>query len=300
MNNEKKQILRRLAIFLILSFVPFWILIPVLWAVFKEPIFVSEKENVKAIVYVVSVFGMMIPSAANLLTRLLTKEGFADSYLGISFQGKMGFYLASLLVKPMEGILCLILFWLIFLGGQTFRESFPYMNVQGVSTLLLQFSFSVIIFFPAFGEEWGWRGYMMPKLLKLMPKSAAIVVGGVIWGLWHAPLTIAGHNFGVDYPGYPFTGILLMCLFSVLMNCFLTLVTEKTHSIYPASFIHMLNNNLGLGVLLTIFGSTASQTRFQELGLIEAFFLLSGVCAVTACISFLLFLKKGNKSVNQK
>ncbi|MBO5382763.1 MAG: CPBP family intramembrane metalloprotease [Ruminococcus sp.] len=292
MNSEKKLTLKRLAIFLVISFLPFMILIPVLWDVYGEPLYSGKNEHLSVVTYIIGVFGMMIPSAANLATRCITKEGFRNSYLGVYIKGKSGYWIASIAVKLIEGWAGLILLWAIFMNGTSFQEAYPNINIQNIGAYLLQISFSVIIFFPSFGEEWGWRGYMMPKLLELMPKPAAIVVGGVIWGLWHAPLTVAGHNFGVDYPGYPFVGILIMCLFCVLMNCFLTLVTEKTHSIYPAVFIHMINNNMSVAALLTLFGSEAAIQKFDGLNVFEFFFAATGVTFLTAVISFILFMKK--------
>ena len=297
MSSEKKLTIKRLVIFLILSFLPFMVLIPILWAVYGEPIFSGENEQLVVVVYILGIFGMMIPAAANLITRLVTKEGFANSYLGVHFKGKTGYWIASVTVKLIEGWIGLVILWAVCMRGTAFTEAYPNINMQTIGMYLLQLAFSVIIFFPSFGEEWGWRGYMMPKLLKLMPKSAAIVVGGVIWGLWHAPLTVAGHNFGTDYPGYPFTGILVMCLFCVLMNCFLTLVTEKTHSIYPASFIHMINNNMGAGVLLTFFGSEAVLQKVEGLNSIELFFAVMGFSMITAVISFILFVKKDKAGI---
>lgn len=297
MSNEKKLTIKRLVIFLILSFLPLMILIPILWLAYGESIFVSENEQLAVVVYIVGIFGMMIPAAANLITRLVTKEGFANSYLGIHFKGKTGYWIVSVTVKLIEGWIGLVILWAVCMHGTAFTEAYPNINTQTIGMYLLQLAFSVIIFFPSFGEEWGWRGYMMPKLLELMPKSAAIVVGGVIWGLWHTPLTVAGHNFGTDYPGYPFTGMLMMCLFCVLMNCFLTLVTEKTHSIYPASFIHMINNNMGAGVLLTFFESEAAIQKAEGLNSIELFFAVMGFSMITAVISFIIFVKKDKVSI---
>ena len=37
-----------------------------------------------------------------------------------------------------------------------------------------------------FGEEYGWRGYLLPKLLPLGEVRASLIVG-VIWGVWHFP-----------------------------------------------------------------------------------------------------------------
>ncbi len=55
------------------------------------------------------------------------------------------------------------------------------------------------------GEEFGWRGYLSDKLLSrgLFP---SIILGGAIWGLWHAPVILMGHNF----PNHPWWGVLLM------------------------------------------------------------------------------------------
>ena len=297
MSSEKKLTVKRLVIFLVISFIPFMILIPILWAVYGEPIYTSKNENVAVVVYILGVFGMMIPSAANLITRLVTKEGFKNSYLGVHFKGKGGYWFASVAIKVFEGWAGLFLLWAIFFKGTAFYEVYPNINTENIGVYLLQLSLSVIIFFPAFGEEWGWRGYMMPRLLELMPKPVAVIVGGVIWGLWHAPLTVAGHNFGTDYIGYPFVGIAVMCLFCVLMNCFLTLVTEKTRSIYPASFIHMINNNMSAAVLLTVFGSEASIHKIQGLNSIELFFSMFGITALTAVISFVLFVKKDKSQI---
>lgn len=83
---------------------------------------------------------------------------------------------------------------------------------------------------------------MMPKLIELMGMPKAIIFGGIIWGLWHAPLTCVGHNFGMDYPGFPYVGIVLMCLFCTALGTVLMYVTIKTNSIWPAAFMHAVNN----------------------------------------------------------
>jgi uncharacterized protein len=43
---------------------------------------------------------------------------------------------------------------------------------------------------PAFGEELGWRGYLLPSLLSLGTRKA-LLLHGVIWGAWHWPLLFA-------------------------------------------------------------------------------------------------------------
>lgn len=78
--------------------------------------------------------------------------------------------------------------------------------------------------------------------MKLMGTEKAVFVGGVIWGLWHAPLTCVGHNFGTEYPGFPYLGILVMCISSTSLGIALTYITVKSGSVWPAAIMHAVNN----------------------------------------------------------
>jgi len=84
-----------------------------------------------------------------------------------------------------------------------------------------------------FGEEWGWRGYLLPKLLPL-GQWRALIIGGVIWGLWHAPVIALGYN----YPLHPRLGVLLMICFCVLLSIILGWTRLATGSIWPAVIGH--------------------------------------------------------------
>jgi uncharacterized protein len=63
-----------------------------------------------------------------------------------------------------------------------------------VGWLLLLGEFVRILFFGGpLGEEIGWRGYALPKLLHDHSPFKASVLLGLVWGVWHAPLyAIAG------------------------------------------------------------------------------------------------------------
>ena len=289
--NDRKMTVLRLVIFCFLAFVPFWIILPAMNAHFGEPVYMSEAAQ--PAVYALGLFGMLIPSVAHLITRLVTGEGFRNTYLGVNIRGNGKWYLASVWVKLAESAIGALLIWRLFAGELSFREAFPLDDPKALTgMLLLQLAFTLVVFFPAFGEEWGWRGYMMPKLLRLMPKWAAVLLGGVIWGLWHAPLTVAGHNFGVDYVGYPWVGIGEMCLMCVLINAFLTLLTERTKSIYPASFCHMVSNNIGSEVLILLAGSDALTTAIDQSQGSTFFSTYVPLLLITAVISMML-LRKG-------
>ncbi len=286
----KKLTITRLVVYCVLAYLPLYVFVPIINAVTGDPMFGADaSERTMRIAQAFGAFGMFAPALAHLLTRIFTKEGFKDLKLFPNFKGNMRYYLAAVGVKILESIVITLMFAGIFLKGE---------NVfllgeggTGIALLLAQISYSVIIFFPAFGEEWGWRGYMMPKLTELMPKPAAVITGGVIWGLWHAPLTVSGHNFGTDYPGFPFLGIACMCGLCIVSNAFFTLLTEKTGSIYPASIAHMVNNNCSPAMVMTLVISENAMEKMSEIPSIKLFGYELAVLAITGAVSFFLLIK---------
>lgn len=41
------------------------------------------------------------------------------------------------------------------------------------------------------GEEYGWRGYLLPRLLPLGEMKATVILAA-IWGIWHMPILLIG------------------------------------------------------------------------------------------------------------
>ena len=95
-----------------------------------------------------------------------------------------------------------------------------------------------------FGEEFGWTGYLLIKLLPLGRWRAALIYGS-IWGLWHAPIIAGGYN----YPGYPVLGPVMMCLLTIAFALTQTALRLRYDSVYLTSFFHASINTHGLGVL---------------------------------------------------
>lgn len=132
-------------------------------------------------------------------------------------------------------------------------------TIQGIPLVLVAVSqgISAITYAPlintlaAVGEEAGWRGYMTPVLTKWLGRTPALIVSGIIWGIWHSPLIIlVGYEYGTGYVGAPVLGVLLMCLFTTGMGIILSFFYEKTESIWVPSLIHgALNGAAGLPLL---------------------------------------------------
>lgn len=95
-----------------------------------------------------------------------------------------------------------------------------------------------------FGEEVGWRGYLLGALAPLGRRRAALAVG-VVWGLWHAPLIVQGWN----YPDQPVLGSLLMVLFTLAWAVILGWLRLRGGSVWPAALGHGAINAAGSGLL---------------------------------------------------
>ena len=63
---------------------------------------------------------------------------------------------------------------------------------------------------------------------------------GVIWGVWHAPVILMGHN----YPGYPILGVFLMIVYCVLLSFILGMAFLKSGSVWLAAYLHGVNNQI--------------------------------------------------------
>lgn len=231
---------------------------------------VSREMNALATVLIAAV--MFFPAIGVLLTRLITKEGFKDAWLRPHFKGNIKTYLLAYFGPGILTVLGMVVYFLIF--PSEFDPKFGFLQAtleaSGAGAAIDEIPLFALVIaqavsgfflgpimncFTCFGEEWGWRGYLLPKMAKKLPTIPMLLVNGIIWGLWHAPLTAIGHNYGVGYPGFPFAGIAAMCGFCIVMGIFLSYVSMKTKSCIPAVLGHgAINSICGLGIYCTVDG----------------------------------------------
>ena len=275
---------RRILIFLSLAFLPSWVLSFIYMAKYGK--------TVDGAFYgLLGAFSMLTPAIANILTRVITKEGFKDCKFSIKFKGNVRYIIIALCFPVVSGYIT------AFVLSETLVRDSSILDVitkpdhiNVAATALYCLGTSVLDIILGFGEEFGWRAYLMPKFEEKMPFGTAIVLSGIIWGLWHAPITVCGHNFGTDYPGYPYVGILLMCVSCIFIGLFLTSMVKATGSVLPAALGHIAFNNTAGTVSGTIFAYILTE-EYVPSNSIEYPLVVILTSSVTALIAGLLILK---------
>jgi membrane protease YdiL (CAAX protease family) len=238
--------------------------------------------------------GMFGPALGAVLVRLVRREGFADAALRLTPKDRPGtgrMFLAAYITVPLliftgVGIALLTTYqhWDLaaFLQNQalaiasaaaTRGKSLPLglsaQQVALISTVggvALAFTLAIpfnMIF--TFGEEFGWRGYLLPRLSPLGGVAAAVITGA-IWGLWHAPLILLD---GYNYPGHPVSGVGMMVVFTTALGVVFAWLRFRSGSVWPPTLAHAaLNAQAGLGFVFLSPGDPLIRPPVGILGLI--------------------------------
>jgi membrane protease YdiL (CAAX protease family) len=188
---------------------------------------------------VVAVYLLMwIPAIASLLARLLLREGFADVSFRLGARGSFRWYGVALLFPIPVGLLSYGLAWRGGLvpfvlpdqvgGGPATAGKFllVLLVVATVGTVLSCLS--------ALGEEIGWRGYMLSRLVEAdLPQP--VLLGGLAWAAWHLPLILSGQY---AQAGNRLASASLFVLVVVVVSYLFARVRLETGSVWPAVLLH--------------------------------------------------------------
>ena len=100
----------------------------------------------------------------------------------------------------------------------------------------------------AFGEEFGWRGYLLWELAPWGFWKASFAIGA-LWGVWHAPVVIAGYN----YPSFPTIGVVAMTIACLSFSPVYTYLVVRAESVLAAALLHgVFNGSAGFVVAYAV------------------------------------------------
>jgi membrane protease YdiL (CAAX protease family) len=176
--------------------------------------------------------GMYAPALAAVVMRLVVSREGLKGVLGT--RPRVGMVLLAVFL-PMAWVLFIV----AFVEGTGIGQSTPDGPLPPLLAILLVAGVPVSAIL-AFGEEFGWRGYLLPKLLPLGEVKAAVTVA-LIWGPWHLPVLLVGLN----YPGENVLLVILTFQLSVLMLSILhaRLFVASGASLVIVALLHGSLNN---------------------------------------------------------
>ena len=219
------------------------------------PLFLLGAEPMGPLMLGISVLFMFLPALVALIVRRLSGDR-SGMFLRPNIKGTRRQYLMAALLPGVLTMAGAALYFLLFPGDLDL--SMGYMSellalsgqgaevpavtlpqVIGAGLVLTLIAPLVLVnHIAAFGEELGWRGYLLPMLIEGLGESRAVLLNGVLWGIAHAPLVCFGLNYTGEYPGAPFTGILMMVVFATVLGVFMSYLTLRSGSIWPACIAH--------------------------------------------------------------
>jgi len=194
---------------------------------------------------------MFAPMIAHIATRLITREGWSNTLLRPDFTcGRWRYYLAAWLLPFVATTVGGAIYYLLF--PSHFDPSMAYAREQTTDPALIgmepwaffitQVGLAIVhpwslTLLLNFGEEFGWRAYLLPKTMSLGSRKAVLLVG-VIWGVWHWPSIWMGSDYGFGYWGAPILGPLLFVVTTCFESAFYAWVTMRSGSVWPAALLH--------------------------------------------------------------
>lgn len=256
MTEEQKRIeTRRIFIFLIVTFLITWVVEGLLAPLAMNS---GDAEIMSQASSMISSM-MFAPAFGALVSRLLTKEGLSHSGLQFNFSKHKFCFLFGWFGVSVLIFLGAVLYFIfnpsnfdgnvtnyveLSIAAGSEMDAAQIMGAYKANLLTLIFSAPVMDILNAFGVEWGFRAYLLPKLYKKFGTLPSFFMTSLAYGIWYAPLISLGYFYGKDYAGFPGTGIAAMCVFCLAFGCILSYLSLKTGSIFPAVFAHSTMNVL--------------------------------------------------------
>jgi membrane protease YdiL (CAAX protease family) len=198
-------------------------------------------------------FGMMITAVmwCPALAALVTCRLVGRSFRSLAWRWPEGRHIAAAYFIPLAyAAIAYGAVWALRLGGWnselvtlvTQRFGLRGMPAWGAFTLWFLFTATAGMIrglSTALGEEIGWRGFLVPELVKQMSYTKLSLLIGIIWAAWHSPLLLfADYNAGTNR-WYAMGCFTVMIVSNSFIFAWLRL---KSGSLWTAAVLHASHN----------------------------------------------------------
>ena len=223
----------------------YWFLVPTFVLTYAVAVIGHSRGGLDA--FPVMAISMFIPATIVLLLYILKfkKKVFKHNDLGLKFKGFKFWIIAPIFLFII--ITAIYLFPSFFIHG-IFKSSAEILEATEKSgfgighwgaNLVIIFGLNILVapvlnILMFLGEEIGWRGFLVPRLLILFGPKKSFLIGGSIWALWHAGGIILGFN----YPGHSLLGNLMMIIMCIPLGIIFQYLYFKSTSIFVPALAH--------------------------------------------------------------
>ena len=190
------------------------------------------------------------PALAALITRMICREGLRNMFLKVNIKRNKSMYVRTMLFAPF--IICFgaVINYIIFHSGVKLLGMVTVYNLQYTSIFeyLKSVTYEVsnlAIIFPIYGiiqsfcEEFAWRGYLLPRMCKIMKPDKAAVLNGFLWGIWQLPIMMLLY---INVAENPLNGAVMLLVMSTSVGVIQSYLLYKTESLWcPVLFNLSLN-----------------------------------------------------------
>jgi membrane protease YdiL (CAAX protease family) len=190
---------------------------------------------------------LIAPLGVSLLLRVFAGDGWKDLGIRPAVKGNVLWYAISILVYPVCTVFILVVG--SALGAISLSDFSVGSLVQAIALAIIPGFFTAI-------EEFGWRGYLAPKVYRFgLNAFVAHAVVGVIWGAWHIPYFSVFWSHSMQN-----LGLFLPCFFlgAIAHSIVYGEIRMQTDSVWPAFLMHAVSNAVNNTLLLQGFVKMAS------------------------------------------
>jgi membrane protease YdiL (CAAX protease family) len=225
---------------------------------------------------------MWMPAIASAVARLALGEGFQDVSFRLGGVTGMRMLLVAWLFALLIGGLAYGLAWGAGLAEFVTPEvpGLPHLSepIAAFAALVgIRLTIGVpIAAIAAAGEEIGWRGYMLTRMIEARVPHP-VFWGGLVWAAWHLPLILGGVYAAGSYR---VASAGLFCVSIVSLAYVLAYVRLKSGSVWPAIVGHAAWNATLQGVFDFSTAPDPNKLWIGESGLL--------VASASACFAWLV------------
>ena len=224
--------------FVVLAYAITWVLLAPWFYVFN----VVYQEKIPAWMWIfapLAFVGGWGPTVAALIVSARTGRRHAVRQLvGTLGQWRIPWpwYLTTLILPPLATAVSL----LVVDRGATILRQFD----LGAALANLPIAYALALPFGPLGEELGWRGFALPRMMPRFGPVKASLLLGIIWTFWHVPMMLWSPGASIPaFMGLTFTSVAIYLIqitsITILMTC---LFLSTNGSVLLAILAHMTFN----------------------------------------------------------